>query len=120
MLAAIALNDAASRAISAAPPVGARAERSPVASRCDEASTRRIEVAIERAKPEHAQARFEADCRRNPVHVAAPDLVRAKRDVAGGFRGEPATVKKGSVLPADDPFVLEHSGAWEPVAIGRK
>jgi hypothetical protein len=49
MLSAIALNEVASCSISAAPPRGARAPRSPAASRCAESPTRRIERVIERA-----------------------------------------------------------------------
>ena len=44
------LNELASCAISAVPPSGARADRSPAASCCAEALTRRIERAIERAR----------------------------------------------------------------------
>jgi hypothetical protein len=59
------------------------------------------------------RARLEA-CRANPVKVAAPELVRAKRDVADAFEGVLANVLKGSVLPADHEFALAHPDDFEP------
>src|SRR5262249_31575777 len=53
--------DSARRAISAAPPVGARADRSPVASRSEDVATRRIEVVIERARTSEANTAADAD-----------------------------------------------------------
>ena len=48
MLDAIVLKEAASPAISFAPPTGARAERSPSASRAEASLTRRIDCEIQR------------------------------------------------------------------------
>jgi hypothetical protein len=54
----------------------------------------------------------------NPIFVDAPQLVRAVRDVAGGYRSQHATILEGSVLPADDEFAVEHAADLEPVKLG--
>ena len=73
MLAAIVLKESASCAISFAPPVGARAARSPAASRAEASPTRRIERAIERASssPAHDRGRRRAGGDREDLPVGA-------------------------------------------------
>lgn len=61
---------------------------------------------------EARKAAWERRAKTNPVKLEAPRLVTAKRDVVGEFDGQPATVQKGSKLPADHPFVLEHGGSF--------
>ncbi len=63
-----------------------------------------------RSLDEEKQRRFEAQAKANPVKIEAAPTVRAKKDIAGHLDGQPATVKKGSELPSDHPFVLEHEG----------
>ena len=64
------------------------------------------------AVTEERKAAFDRAAKANTLTIAPPKLVKAKRDVVGELDGQPATVKKGSQLPADHPFVLEHQEAF--------
>jgi hypothetical protein len=76
-----------------------------------------IEVAADRLKPASVQARFDAECAANRILVPGPSLVRARRDVAGGYEQMPAMIAKGSVLAADHPLAVENPDAFEPVVL---
>ncbi len=76
-----------------------------------DAVVERIDANSRSVEEERRQA-FERRAKANEIKFAAPQLVKAKKDVVGELDGQPATVKRGSVLPADHPFVLEHQDAF--------
>ncbi len=65
-----------------------------------------------RSLEEERKAAFERRAKANAVKFEPPQLVKAKRDIVGDLDGQPATVKRGSVMPVDHPFVLEHEDCF--------
>lgn len=65
-------------------------------------------------KAERQRCEFEAACRKNPLKLEAPPLVKARRDIYARHAGRPTLIRKGSVLLATDPIVVS-----DPAAFGR-
>ena len=57
---------------------------------------------------------FRLDCERNPIRIAAPELVKATQDLYVRLYGRPALVRKGSVVPADHEVIDQAPGMWRP------
>jgi hypothetical protein len=67
-----------------------------------------------RRRAEEREA-FLAEAKLNPLKLSGPELVRLTKDLPTRWGGRPVTLKKGSILEANETVVLENPDLFRPV-----
>jgi len=74
-----------------------------------------IAEAQELAERDARREAFEKLARENPVKLEPPRMFRLKRDLLATRDGRPATIRKGSIVLADDELLTAHADDWVEV-----
>lgn len=74
------------------------------------------EMAAREAQAERdRQQAFEDAARRNPIRFEPPRMLELTQDVLATVDGEPALVRKGSIVTRDHWLIPAHPNVWKPV-----